>query len=220
MLDRRHRRKRRRPIFERFTEVTILDSTDDNAAGQHGEQFRGCGGSYGGGKAALKLQVEFDLRSGALSHIEIEPGRSPDGATSRQEAEHPVRFLADHGLGLFQRGGFCRDDAGRCVFSLAFAVRTSVDATPGNRSTIFCRGCRNSRGRSSIKWFCWAREQRLLCRLIAWRLPEEQANRRRRKLRKETMSKRNQEPSAERLAWCDWTILVTSVPDEMLTPKK
>src|SRR5208283_4791326 len=63
-------------------------------------------------------------------------------------------------------------------------------------------------------------EQRLPCRLIAWRLPEEQANRRRQKLRQETMSKRGQEPSAERLAWCDWTILVTNVPVEMLTPKE
>ncbi len=62
------------------------------------------------------------------------------------------------------------------------------------------------------------KQQRLPCRLIAWRLPEEQANRRRQKLRKETLSKRGQEPSAARMAWCDWTILVTSVPVELLTP--
>jgi hypothetical protein len=58
----------------------------------------------------------------------------------------------------------------------------------------------------------------LQCRLIAWRLPPEQANRRRQKLRKQTLSKRGQEPIAERLAWCDWTILVTNVPETMLTP--
>ena len=56
--------------------------------------------------------------------------------------------------------------------------------------------------------------------MIAWRLPQEQADRRRQKLRQETMSKKGREPSAERLAWCDWTILVTSVPVEMLTPKE
>jgi len=63
-------------------------------------------------------------------------------------------------------------------------------------------------------------EQRLACRLIAWRLPEEQANRRRQKLCQETRSKRGREPSVERLAWCDWTILVTNVPVEKLTPKE
>jgi hypothetical protein len=61
------------------------------------------------------------------------------------------------------------------------------------------------------------KEQCLPCRLIAWRLPEEQANRRRHKLRQETLRKYNREPSVERLAWCDWTILVTSVPEDLLT---
>ena len=56
--------------------------------------------------------------------------------------------------------------------------------------------------------------------MIAWRLPEEQANRRRQKLCQETRSKRGREPSVERLAWCDWTILVTNVPVEKLTPKE
>lgn len=58
--------------------------------------------------------------------------------------------------------------------------------------------------------------QRLACRLIAWRLPAAQANQRRRKLRLEMLRRRGQEPSVERLAWCDWTILVTNVPPDML----
>jgi Transposase DDE domain len=59
---------------------------------------------------------------------------------------------------------------------------------------------------------------RFLCRLIAWRLPEEQANRRRQKLRQESKHKYGKEPTAQRLAWCDWTILVTNVPLEKLSP--
>ena len=48
--------------------------------------------------------------------------------------------------------------------------------------------------------------------------PPEQANRRRQKLRQETLRKAGKSPIAERLAWCDWTILVTNVPTEMLMP--
>lgn len=62
--------------------------------------------------------------------------------------------------------------------------------------------------------------QRLPSRLIAWRLPREQANRRRQKLRQEMMRKKGSEPCSERLAWCDWTILVTNVPADLLTPKE
>ena len=61
-------------------------------------------------------------------------------------------------------------------------------------------------------------DQRLVCRLIAGRVPEEQANRRRQKRREETKRKTGQEPSAERLAWCDWSILVTDLTPEELTP--
>jgi hypothetical protein len=63
-------------------------------------------------------------------------------------------------------------------------------------------------------------EQQLPCRLIAWRVPEEQANRRRQKLRRENLRKYGKKPSAERLAWCDWTILVTNVPVELMTPEE
>jgi hypothetical protein len=62
--------------------------------------------------------------------------------------------------------------------------------------------------------------ERLGCRLIAWRLPTDVANRRRWKLRKETRAKYGHEPSAERLAWCDWTILVTSVPIVQITAEE
>jgi len=74
------------PILERFTTVTVLDSSTISLPDEMQGQFRGCGGSYDSGASAVKLQTELDLRSGALAHVEIEPGRSPDGATSRQEA--------------------------------------------------------------------------------------------------------------------------------------
>jgi hypothetical protein len=63
-------------------------------------------------------------------------------------------------------------------------------------------------------------ELRVACRLLAWRVPEEVANRRRQKLIAETQRKRGRMPSRERLAWCGWTILVTNVPTEMLTPQE
>jgi len=89
------------PIVERFTSVTVLDSSTITLPDSEQERFPGCGGSYGGGAAALKLQTELDLRSGALSHIEIEPGRSPGGATSRQQAEHLAGSLRITDLGYF-----------------------------------------------------------------------------------------------------------------------
>jgi Transposase DDE domain len=65
----------------------------------------------------------------------------------------------------------------------------------------------------------WIAGCRLPCRLIAWRLPPKVAARRRRKLRAQVRRKEGKGavPSAERLARCDWAILLTNVPEERLS---
>lgn len=207
------------PILERFTNVTMLDSSTITLPDDVREQFTGCGGSYGGGAAAMKLQTELDLRSGALAHVEVEPGRSPDGATSRQHARRGKGSLRISDLGYFNVLVFAAMmEAGEYFLSrLQFGTTVLL---------------RNGTAVDLLSWLVkqpspfvdrpilLGQEQRLACRLIAWRLPQAQADRRRQKLRQETMSKKGREPSADRLAWCDWTILVTSVPVDMLTPKE
>src|SRR6202030_2471515 len=89
------------PILERFTSVTVLDSSTITLPDSLKEEFPGCGGSYGGGAAAMKLQTEWDLRSGAVTHVQIEPGRSPDAATSRQNARRGKGSLRIADLGYF-----------------------------------------------------------------------------------------------------------------------
>jgi hypothetical protein len=205
------------PILERFTSVTLLDSSTLTLPDEMQEQFRGCGGSYGSGAAALKLQTELDLRSGALSHVEVEPGRSPDGATSRQDARRGKGSLRISDLGYFNVLVFAAmATAGEFFLSrlqygthILLGDEDAVDLLPWlatHRSPFVDQP------------IVLGQEQRLACRLLAWRLPAEQAQRRRRKLRQETRDKRGREPSAGRLAWCDWTILVTNVPVELLTP--
>jgi len=207
------------PILERFTSVNVIDSTTITLPDEMKDQFEGCGGSYGAGAAAMKLQVEMELCKGALSHVEIEPGKSPDSATIRQQARHGAGSLRISDLGYFNLTVFAAMMAADEYFlsRLQFGVTVMLQ---------------NGQGVDLLPWLAkqpgpfvdvqvvLGKEQRLPSRLIAWRLPAEQANRRRQKLRQETLSKRGQEPSAERLAWCDWTILVTNVPVEKLTPQE
>jgi hypothetical protein len=207
------------PILERFTNVTMLDSSTITLPDDEQEQFRGCGGSYGRGKAAMKLQTEWDLRSGALTHVEIEPGRSPDGATSRQHARRGKGSLRISDLGYFNVLVFAAMMAADEHFLSRLQYGTTVRLRNGE-SVDLLPWLSKQPGPFVDQPILLARDQRLACRLIAWRLPQEQAASRRRKLRQETMSKRGREPSAERLAWCDWTILVTSVPLDLLTPKE
>lgn len=205
------------PILERFTSVNILDSSTITLPDEMKEQFSGCGGSYGSGAAAMKLQTEFDLRSGALSHVEIEAGRSPDGASTRQDARHDKGSLRITDLGYFNVAVFAAMAAADEYFLSRLQFGTAI-GTLGGPAVELLSWLSTQGGKFVDRQIWLAKGHGLQCRLIAWRLPPEQANRRRQKLRKQTLSKRGQEPIAERLAWCDWTILVTNVPEKMLTP--
>lgn len=207
------------PILERFTRVTVLDSSTITLPDKMQQQFAGCGGSYGGGAAAMKLQTELDLRSGALEDVTVEPGRSPDGASSRQLVCRGKGSLRLTDLGYFNLQVFADMTAAGAYFLSRLQFGTKVLL-------------RNAQAVALLPWLArqpgplvdvpilLGQEQRLPCRLIAWQLPPEQANRRRQKLCQEMMRKNGRAPSAERLAWCDWTILVTNVPGEMLTPQE
>lgn len=207
------------PILARFSIVTVLDSSTITLPEEMQEQFRGCGGSHGSGAAAMKLQTELDLRSGALAHVAIEPGRSPDGATSRQEVRHGKGSLRIADLGYFALAVFAAMVAAGEYFLSRLQFGTHVLLDSGAAVEVL-RWLAKQPGPFVDVSVLLGQEQRLPCRLIAWRLPPKQANERRRKLRQETKKRKGREPSAERLAWCDWTILVTNVPVELLQPKE
>jgi hypothetical protein len=207
-------------ILERFTSVILLDSTSITVPDSLKEKFRGCGGTYGKGQAGFKLQTELDLRSGALWHIEIEAGCSPDSATSRQQVERPAGSLRISDLGYFSVTVFSALMSSGAHFLSRLQYRTRALLPNGEVIDDLLRWLPQQRGPFVDVPILLGLTERLPCRLLAWRLPVEQANRRRQKLKKESQSKYGKQPSAERLAWCDWTILVTSVPADMLTPEE
>jgi hypothetical protein len=205
------------PILGRFTAVTLLDSTVLALPDGQAERFPGCGGSSGSARAAMKLQTELDLRTGALSHVEIESGRSADNATARQHVRRAEGALRIADLGYFCVAVFgAMVAAGEHFLSrLLFGAGVRL---PDAGAVDVLRWLSGQAGPFVDRPIRLGSQEQLACRLIAWRLPPEQANRRRQKVREDHRRKRGREPSAERLAWCDWTILVTSVPEQVLSP--
>lgn len=207
------------PILERFSRVDVLDSSTITLPDSMKEQFAGCGGSYGAGAAAVKLQTELELRNGAIGHIEIEAGRSTDGATSRQHVRRGAGSLRITDLGYFSVAVFAEMAAADEYFLSRLQFGTQVMQEDGEVLELLPWLARHTEPVVDER-ILLGKERRLPCRLIAWRVPPEQANRRRQKLRQELLRKLGKEPTAERLAWCDWTILVTNVPEQMLTPEE
>jgi hypothetical protein len=207
------------PLLERFTSVIVMDSSTIGLPDSVRQEYAGCGGSHGGGAAALKLQTELDLRSGAVTHVEIEPGRSPDGATSRQHVRRGPGSLRITDLGYFSLAVFAAMTQAGEYFLSRLQYPTGVMLPDGEAVELLSWLSKGTRPFVD-RMVRLGQDHRFLCRLIAWRLPKEQANRRRQKLRQESRHKYGKEPTAQRLAWCDWTILVTNVPAEMMTPQE
>jgi hypothetical protein len=205
------------PVLVRFTAVHLLDSSTIALPDALRDRFPGCGGRHGGGQAAMKLQVRWDLRSGALGAIAVEPGRDCDYKTPLQTDRLVPGSLRITDLGYFDTAVFEELDRHECFWLSRLQFGTSVFTADG-RPLAPLAWLSEQPGPFVDQPIRVGTERKLACRIVAWRVPEEVANRRRQKLIAAAKRKDGRVPGAERLAWCDWTILITNVPVASLAP--
>jgi len=173
----------------------------------------------------LKLQTDLELKSGAVT-VAIEQGRDSDGGTPRQHERHGKNSLHIKDLGYFNVEVFAQQDqAGeyflsRLQFGTKVMLRTEAASEEPGQAIEVLDWLSEQQGPFVDQLIFLGKGKKLACRMIAWRVPEELANERRRKLREQIRRKYGREPSADRLAWCDWTIMVTNVPAEVLSPQE
>jgi hypothetical protein len=172
------------PILERFESVTLLDSSVLQLPDSLKDRFAGTGGTSGSGLAALKLQTELDLRSGSLQCIQIEQGKAPDGASTRQQIEFAPGSLRVTDLGYFNLGVFALITAAKAFF-LSRIQHTTIVWVNNERVGDVVSWLAGQTELLIDRWIEVGVTHRLPCRLVAWRVPVEQANRRRQRVRKD-----------------------------------
>lgn len=204
------------PLCQRFSAVILIDSTTISLPASQRPLFPGCGGREDGhGAAALKLQTELDLVTGAVTHIELEAGKSPDAASVRQSAPRPGGSLRISDLGYFNLQTFAAISQQQAFFLSRVQSDTKLKTRAGQ--TINLAWLRRQRPGVIDVPVVMGVQRQLPGRLIAFRVPEEQAQKRRQKLRHNSLRKRQREPRAAMLEHCAWTLLVTNAPPELLT---
>jgi hypothetical protein len=205
------------PLLQRFTAVEVLDSSIVALPDALADTYRG--GHNGrspttGPQASVKLTVGLDLNSGTLRGPELSAGRAGDLKAPLAAAAPPVgglpladlndfdvkKFARWQGCGAYwlsrlKSGPKVHDERGRRIDLVAYLRAAAADVDVAIRL---------------------GSQQRLACRLIARRVPAEVAELRRRRFL-EKCADRGNRPSALSLALCDWTIVVTNVPRELLS---
>jgi Transposase DDE domain len=198
------------PLLQRFTAVEIDDSSIVSLPATLATLWKGSGGS-GGGEAAVKLQVRLDLLWGSLLGPFLQDGKGPDKDAPMHDAPIVAGSLRIADLGYFSLRYLRRRTQADASWMSRYHPQTSVYLATG----VYCRPLElaaqlAAAGDDPIDWEIeLGKRERLPCRLLAIRVPEDVAAARRERLRKDAQRNGTQ-VSAASLALATWSIAVTN----------
>ncbi len=203
-------------LLKQFTSIRIGDSSTLAVPEELADQFPGCGGKSGSGQAALKIHLLWDFLIGSILQLRITPGRHSDATNPIAQEVPPAGSLSLFDLGYFALERFAKIAEAGAFWISRLQHGTLVFDAAGHPLTLL-QYLRQQTGPGPIDVsVLLGVTHRLPCRLIALRVPQEVADRRRQKVH-EKAQKHGRTPSRDYLQWQDWTIFVTNCQAEMLS---
>ena len=207
------------PILQRFRAVIIEDSTVIGLPDALSEYWQGTGERTGHNQSALKLQIRQDLLAGGLSGPLLQSGRAHDKTSPLQDTALAEGALHLADLGFFVLEQLKIESAAKVCWLRRLLVSTAVFDEDGRRWELWrlLEAKRKALGADRLDLEVkLGVEAQLEARLLAVRVPKAVADERRRKLHVEARHK-GQTVSQARLKLCDWTVLVTNCPPDLLS---
>jgi hypothetical protein len=165
-------------LLAKFSAVLLGDATTIELPDELAHLFAGCGGSDGTSRAALKIQVLFDLKSGRLVHLSLEPGKASDCKSPIVDAKVEAGSLLIFDLGYFDLGRFKKVADNGCKFLSRLLFGTKI-YTLKDKELSLLNTLRRTEGNILDIEILLGAGVKLPCRLVGVRVPEEVANRRR-----------------------------------------
>jgi hypothetical protein len=206
-------------LLQKFTDLWIGDSTTLGLADELEGQFPGCGGSGKTGKAAMKIQVLWSLKTGQLLQWLIEPGRASDAKSEIAATVPPAGSLSILDLGYFSLERFRRIEEAQAYWISRYQHNTKVFNGTGKQLSLLHFLQEHGENGLVDMPVVLGEKERLPCRLIAVRVPPEVAARRRQQACEKARD-HGRQPSQEYLDLQEWTIFVTNCSSELLSWKE
>lgn len=208
-------------LLARFSAVAIQDSSAVVLPDCLEHLWQGNGGKTDNNtRSAVKLQVRLDLRSGQLSGPFLGAGRSSDQKCVLQGDEDlPAGALRIADLGYFDLDEFARLDDRDVYFLSRYQFGTALFTLDEEKPLQLLKWLREQSGEVTDVPAKIGKKHRLEGRMVAIRVPEEVAAVRRKRLL-ENAKKRGKDVSADRLALCAWTLLLTNIPPAMASAEE
>ena len=206
-------------VFRRFDRVLVWDSSRWGVHKSLKKIFKGNGGDAS--SAVVMLQYAYDVKSSILEFFDIGSGTLNDVSYADQLAESVHRrdlVLMDRGYyssKIFRAIG----DRGAYYISrlkAEYVLYLEIDGVYEKLNML--KLLRRNKDRCIVEFevSLGIQKEKVPARIVCVRLPNEKANKKIRKLRKNA-KKRGEQVSKARLAYARWTIFVTNVPREKLS---
>ena len=227
-------------LLSRFNGVYVQDGTIISLPAELRQEWRGCGGSTPeAGQSSMRVQVRLDLAQGGMQGPWLQEGRAAERSGPAHEAPLPEGCLYNVDSGYFTLKEMRAHGKAGCYWLTAATAGTLLIDERGQCWDLVSFLRAQTGDEVDVQLYLGKRE-RLPVRLIARRVSPEQARRRRanatrslegppkgvqrpnvRKRRpagaKRQRQRKCRKTGQARLQLLDWTILVTNVPQALLS---
>jgi hypothetical protein len=208
------------PLLRQFNGVFLRDATTVSLPACLAALFPARKGKDGSPTAALKVVLEVEVTTGQFTELEVMPALDNDKTSQVAAKPLPEGSLLLEDMG-FLCGKRLQDYVSQGVYFL-----TRVPCW-----TAFFVKRRRGKGYEQLDLVRWLRqadrshvarevyvlnEEKLKLRVLAVRVPEEVARRRREEAQRDAR-KRGRKVSQKKLELCDWNVLVTNAPAGLIS---
>jgi hypothetical protein len=201
------------PLLQKFQGVVLEDRTTVALPDSLRALWPGCGGGgddAAGTQAAIKFQVRLNCTTGQLVGPLPVAGAAADQRAALSLDDVPAGALRIADLGYFDLDVFARLQQ-RQVFWLTRWQPGTALFTAGGQELALLTYLKGQKGSVVDLPVQLGAHHRLPCRLVAFRVPEPVAEKRRQRLRKKAQ-KKGKTPSPQQLALCAWNLFLPTVP--------
>ena len=205
-------------VLQRFAGgVCLLDSTTITLPDALATHWPGCGGSGPtDGQAAVKVLARWNLLNGELHGPFLHAGHVADQAGERDLKPLPAGTLRLADLGFFSLERFQEFNA-QGVYWLTRVQPGTVVYDVAQTACSLADMLRRQAAAVVDLSVALGVAQRLPCRLIAVRVPDHVAEKRRERLRRRQKRKGRQYRNRDPWVLAEWTVFATNVPGELLS---
>ncbi len=208
----------RTKLLQPFARVLLVDSSSWDVSEKLSAVLPGSGGNAS--RANCKLQTVYDYKQGALTFLADTAGTVPDN----RYTDHLPALVNKTDLLLFDQGYFKLATFNALMAKGAFFLtRLFLDTTLHDSQTRervdlgqVLRAAPGSTYERLVR-MGQGPNQTGACRLVCLRVPLQVAQARRRRF-KAHARRQGRTGSPRHVAWCDWTLLITNVPEPWLPP--